>query len=282
MQFIEYGPTIPNELIHACSAGDVVFFCGAGVSQMVGVDGFKTLTEKLIDALDPAPGARIREWISFYHDADRFPADMPVPYADLYQELQDEFGAEQVECEMARIIQMTTDPNPDSLDPHTTLLELSRNASGEHPQLITTNIDILFERLGIVTDIHVAPRLPRVHRRNPFTGIAYLHGRLQNTDAGRYIFSSSDFGRAYLSEGWATLFLKELLDSGKSIVFIGYSAGDSTIKILLQALHAAGEDYPLYAFEKGAKEEVERNWNNKDVNPVLEGSSQTASGKWLA
>lgn len=33
MQFIPNGPSIPDELLVARDAGDVIFFCGAGVSQ---------------------------------------------------------------------------------------------------------------------------------------------------------------------------------------------------------------------------------------------------------
>ena len=33
MRFIEDGPVIPDELLLARDAGDVILFCGAGVSQ---------------------------------------------------------------------------------------------------------------------------------------------------------------------------------------------------------------------------------------------------------
>ena len=33
MQFIENGPSIPDELLNARDQGSVVFVCGAGVSQ---------------------------------------------------------------------------------------------------------------------------------------------------------------------------------------------------------------------------------------------------------
>ena len=33
MRFIEHGPDIPDELLFAQDEGNVVFFCGAGVSR---------------------------------------------------------------------------------------------------------------------------------------------------------------------------------------------------------------------------------------------------------
>ncbi|MBE0974993.1 hypothetical protein IH776_27165, partial [Escherichia coli] len=55
-----------------------------------------------------------------------------------------------------------------------------------------------------------------LHYGQDFDGIVYLHGSVNEdyTQAKTkdLILSSADFGNAYLSDGWATQFLKELLD----------------------------------------------------------------------
>lgn len=263
IRFFEKGPEISHKLRKSCAEGDVVFFCGAGVSQSVGIPGFPQLTDKLIDILDPAPNSTVRKLISFYHNKNHLSAGIPTPYADLYQELYEEFGEAQVENEMSKVLCADSDKDP---WPHRLLIELSRNEKG--PQIITTNTDNLFQK-ECSTGFE-PPNLPGPN----FTGIVYLHGKWKKPDAGferkNYIFSSADFGRAYLSEGWATRFIKELLFSGKTIVFVGYSADDPPIKFLLQALHADGHKYPLYAFasykeDNGSPEMVHQAWQNKGV-----------------
>lgn len=47
MQFVANGPDIPDALIHAHEEGEVVFFCGAGISYPAGLPGFKELTEEI-------------------------------------------------------------------------------------------------------------------------------------------------------------------------------------------------------------------------------------------
>ena len=47
MQFFKNGPDIPERLLQAHEEGDVVFFCGAGISYPAGLPGFKELVEKL-------------------------------------------------------------------------------------------------------------------------------------------------------------------------------------------------------------------------------------------
>ena len=46
--------------------------------------------------------------------------------------------------------------------------------------------------------------------------------------ASGYVISSADFGRAYLSEGWATRFVKALRER-YTIVLLGYRAEDHPI-----------------------------------------------------
>ncbi len=60
MRFFSNGPSIPNDLLTARDEGQVVFFCGAGVSRAFsGLPSFDDLTKDVIDILrvgasDPA------------------------------------------------------------------------------------------------------------------------------------------------------------------------------------------------------------------------------------
>lgn len=52
MQHIKNGPEIPDRLLQAHEDGDVVFFCGAGISFPAGLPGFEGLVDKLYADLD--------------------------------------------------------------------------------------------------------------------------------------------------------------------------------------------------------------------------------------
>lgn len=73
----------------------------------------------------------------------------------------------------------------------------------------------------------------------------YLHGLLpknlkesaQNDD---FILTGADFGRAYLSEGWATQFVKDLFRN-YTVCFVGYSMEDPLMTYLsLGLINEAG------------------------------------------
>jgi hypothetical protein len=51
MRFLENSPDIPDELIRAVSAGEVMFLCGAGVSFGAGLPTFKDLTKQVYATL---------------------------------------------------------------------------------------------------------------------------------------------------------------------------------------------------------------------------------------
>ena len=71
-------------------------------------------------------------------------------------------------------------------------------------------------------------------------GIIHLHGivdeHYQKAESDGFILTSSQFGRAYLADGWATRFFREILDQ-YVVVFIGYTADDPPVQYLLEALN---------------------------------------------
>jgi hypothetical protein len=68
MRFLADGPDIPQALLELRDSGQVVFFCGAGVSIPAGFPSFLRLTEFVIGELDvasDAPGRRLLERIPY-------------------------------------------------------------------------------------------------------------------------------------------------------------------------------------------------------------------------
>jgi hypothetical protein len=55
MQLIQNGPDIPDRLMQAHEEGQVVFFCGSGISYPAGLPGFEGLVSKLYAGLGTPP-----------------------------------------------------------------------------------------------------------------------------------------------------------------------------------------------------------------------------------
>ena len=64
MRFFADGPNIPEALLEDRDNGNVVFFCGAGISRPAGLPGFIELTEQVLEELGPPPEAKVREMVS--------------------------------------------------------------------------------------------------------------------------------------------------------------------------------------------------------------------------
>ena len=118
-------------------------------------------------------------------------------------------------------------------DLHRNLLRLY-HPSGS-PRIVTTNFDLLFERAAEAifathVDTFSAPALP-VGRS--FTGIVHVHGDLNRPCT--MVLTDSQFGRAYLTEGWARRFLVDVFRHF-NVLFVGYSHNDTVMNYLARAL----------------------------------------------
>src|SRR5207237_10082494 len=58
MRFVAKGPSIPDELLEQRDRGNVVFFCGAGVSMPAGLPNFPKLTERVMQVLGTLDSSR--------------------------------------------------------------------------------------------------------------------------------------------------------------------------------------------------------------------------------
>jgi hypothetical protein len=118
---------------------------------------------------------------------------------------------------------------------HHDLLRLFRTA--DCVRLVTTNFDLHFETaantlFGAVPDVYRAPALPHGY---DFSGIVHIHGALPR--ARDLVLTDADFGRAYLTEGWARRFLVDVFRR-YTVLFIGYSHNDIVMNYLARALPA--------------------------------------------
>lgn len=268
MRFHSDGPSIPDILLERRDAGRVVFLCGAGVSFPSEMPDFVGLTRYVIESLDPPADSGImvafRPWLEDQSAAN-------VPLDQIFNLLHLEYGKDEVNALVTN--RLRTAPLTKNLArEHGLIKRISSSPSGI-PQIVTTNFDRLFEigPEGEQLVPHVAPAFPDLSLGSKIEGITYLHGRLvdENSESHDYVLSSAEFGRAYLSEGWATNFIRHLLQK-YTVVLVGYQAEDPPVKYLLQGLNHDGKynSSKLYAFDRGLPEEIEAKWRDRGVKAI--------------
>lgn len=251
--------------------GQVVFFCGAGISYPARLFGFGGLVEKIYSALAVAPSAVQQSAIK----AGQFDTAIGLLEADIVG------GRETVRRALAGIL--TPDLSaPNAIANHEALLTLGKSREGR-TRLITTNFDRLFEEVIAAKSLSIerfqAPLLPVP--KNRWDGLVYLHGLLSAAptagELDRLVVSSGDFGLAYLTERWAARFVSELFRN-YTVCFVGYSINDPVLRYMMDALAAdrlLGESPPeMFAFgsySKGNEELRANEWRAKNVTPILYG-----------
>lgn len=253
MRFFEDGPDIPDSLIETRELGEVVFFCGAGVSAPTGLPDFNGLADDLLVELTAQESREARE---AGESLDR-----------VFSAMVKEFGRAAVDREITRALRT---PRKANLRYHDAIIALSRGTDGA-AKIVTTNFDLLFERADRTLRRYVPPALPDLVQAQPIDGIVYLHGRLnaaQGASSG-YVISSADFGRAYLAEGWASRFVRELRER-YTIVLLGYSANDPPMRYLLEGLNSreGAEHTPIYAFATEGTSASDEAWRDKGVTTI--------------
>jgi hypothetical protein len=139
----------------------------------------------------------------------------------------------------------------------------------KHPQdirIVTTNFDrhlttVAMDRFGVdMPEVFFAPALPI---GSEFAGIVYLHGCVEKP-AKRLILTDSDFGRAYITEGWATRFLERLF-SHFFVLFVGYSHQDMLLSYLARGLTAGASGPGRFAL---TPPNDDARWKNLGITPI--------------
>jgi hypothetical protein len=231
VELITNGPKVPENLLEAHAEGRVVFFCGAGISCWAGLPLFDVLVEK----------------VGLAADDFELPEHMNINSSE-YDLILNLLSQHIGRSKFIRTIWKILEPNytlSSAVDFHEALLKLSKNTEGQS-RLVTTNVDRIFEycidkaMIDPRPEALVAPR-PPIPKDHYWNGLVYLHGLLPKTDYSEgdeednLVFTTADFGRAYLSERWASRFVTEMLRN-YVVCFVGYSANDPVMRYIIDAM----------------------------------------------
>ncbi len=280
MRFIENGPILPTELLTARDEGQVVFFCGSGVSlARARLPDFYGLADAVLDELRASPNSRARAVIAASRSIKVKGVEGLIPADRAFSLLEQEFDASRVRAAVAASLK----PKTMDLAAHQALLELARGTDNE-VRLVTTNFDRLFQACDPKVDWHAPPDLPHPGRASQFKGIFHLHGVLDDDGKApeneEFVISSADFGRAYLSDGWATRFIRALMERYQ-IVFVGYTANDPPVQYLLEALNTRSATFqPMYALQAGDDDLAKAMWLHKGVQPIAFNPANNYQALW--
>lgn len=229
---------LPDELLNAQEDGHLVIFAGAGVSKgpPSNLPNFDSLAERV------SGGGLSRDR---REPVDRFLGRLAKQGTDVQVIVCDIIGSPA--------------SNPTPLHRHLLTLFVSRSSL----RLVTTNFDRHFsttadDLFGSTIDTYYAPALPI---GDDFTGIVYLHGSIDK-DCKRLVLTDRDFGRAYLTKGWATRFLREMFER-YVVLFVGYSHNDPVMHYMARALEG---DSSRFAF---TTEKQVDHWRDLGIKPIV-------------
>ena len=264
MQFTPNGPDVPERLVIEHEEGNVIFFCGAGISIPAGLPSFGDLVKRL-------------------HKELHIDLDDEELEKKTCDQLLDELEHTSVKKFRPKLLSLLKTKRNPNLNTHLALLKLATQNKNDFIRLVTTNYDRLFEKaydkLKINHKYFSAPTLP-IPKKTKWDGIVYLHGLLPKkenaTDLNNLVITSGDFGLAYLTERWAARFVSELFRNF-SVCFIGYSLNDPVMRYMTDAISAdrmLGEKLPtIWAFvpykDLLNKQEEAQRWKNKGIEPIL-------------
>jgi hypothetical protein len=213
---------IPERLLDAQRDSRLVVFAGAGISidAPSGMPSFAGL----VQAMAAEAGEEVPEWGTVSSDAF------------LGRLAKDHF---RVHKRASALLTPTTPQSPN--DYHAALLQLFREP--ESVRIVTTNHDPFLtiagrDVFGDAIESYYAPALPV---GDDFSGIVYLHGGIAR-DSSRLVLTDADFGRAYLTQAWATIFLRAMY-SRFDVLFIGYSHGEPVLRYLASGLSSNAHRY---------------------------------------
>ena len=260
------GPEFPAKFLDLIQSGQVVFFCGAGLSMGTGLPDFSGLVRKLDETLNPNPNAR------FEPDPVDRSKYRRTDYDRMLGELESRFVPGRMRKHVHRILSKRSKPG--TLENHQNILKLAATLDGGF-RLVTTNFD---NRFALANSRKIrsddAPKLPVPDAG--WSSLVHLHGRIcKDGDLNSLVLNSSDFGRAYLSEGWARRFVIHLMRCWP-VVFVGYGLNDPPMRYLMDAVYdprASAERFcPAFALvgcEAGKEGEQRLELEGKRVTPIL-------------
>ena len=244
---------VPQTILDAIENNTLAIFAGAGVSmgEPANLPSFWQLAEALGKPFNESPRCLGKD----------------LSGGDIHEPLDQFLGRLHLDDKILRQRSAALlDPGMQHTALHSSLLKLFRRPEGV--RLVTTNFDTLFESaLKVwepewqkVTSLYTAPALPL---GSDFNGIVHVHGAINPTDS--IVLTDRDFGRAYLTEGWARRFLVDLFQT-YTVLFVGYSHDDTVMQYLARSLpdKAEGKRYVL----AGSDEDKEK-WAVLGITPMV-------------
>lgn len=229
-----HGIDWPSEIIEAIENDNLVVFAGAGVSKSnpAHLPLFNELAKQMVGKEIPAN-----------ENADVFLGKAQASGIDIQAACREIIGQADTHNSI-----------------HSALISLFAQQSAK---IATTNFDLLFESAAAekAMDLQVfhAPALPI---GSDFTGIVHLHGSIYKC-SNRMVLSDADFGRAYLTEGWARRFVVQLFEK-YTVLFVGYSHNDSIMQYLARGL---AEFANTKRFALSLPKELE-SWKHRGIEPI--------------
>lgn len=224
-----------DRILDALKERKLVVFAGAGVSMgpPSNLDSFWRLTEKIANGTGLQPELPL----------DRFLGSLQHRGVSVHE----------------RAVQLLSPEGSAPTELHRNLIRLF--GAVDRIKLVTTNFDLHFESaareaFGTLPDIYRAPALPLGY---DFNGIVHVHGALPH--APSIVLTDSDFGKAYLTEGWARRFLLDVFRS-YTVLFVGYSHDDVVMNYLARALPSGG------SAGRFALADTDANWNLLGIRPI--------------
>lgn len=209
------GINFPNEVIGAIRNNNLVVFAGAGASvdAPTSLPNFVDLTKKIAEGTG--------EILENNDNCEVFLGYLKSKDIDVNRQ-----AAELLSNKCLKYNQM-----------HEAIIDLFVDSSSI--RIVTTNYDQMFEKALESRNLHIpvynAPALPL---GNDVEGIVHVHGNIINPNY--MVLTDEDFGKAYLTEGYAARFLIKLFQS-YTILFIGYSYKDTILRYLTRAMNRTSE-----------------------------------------
>ncbi|WP_164461562.1 SIR2 family protein [Neoactinobaculum massilliense] len=239
---------IPDEVLHAHEQGNLVFFVGAGAS----VDDPSNLPSfrKLAEMLAHQAGVQFPD-----ESAEKGGLQLDHFIGQLEARPQRFDAHEQTYKLLTR-----ADSRPNSL--HSDIVRLA-GKSGAF-RVVTTNYDNHLATAALELDVKIPDRwdAPALPMGDDFEGLVHLHGSVLQPPH-HMILTDRDFGRAYLTDSWATRFLLRMFERF-TVVFIGYSHDDTIMKYLASGL-PSGTSARRYAF---TDQDSDEKWGYLGITPI--------------
>lgn len=202
----------PKELLTAQQDGSLVIFAGAGVSMG-----------------SPANLPSFGGLVSSIARGTKFAGKDLAPFDKVLGDM------ERSKVEVRRLSrQILGDQSSKPTRLHRLILELA-GINKNNIRIVSTNLDAHFSSVvkerGLEIEEYFAPALPI---GSDFNGIVHLHGSVLKPEA-RYVLTDGDFGKAYLIDGWASRFVKEMFLK-YTVLFVGYSHGDIVMNYIARGM----------------------------------------------